>query len=151
MTITTVNQEDKHVTGVMWLEYKAGGRSALVPTIVMQSHSSYFIAGMDFWRAFEIKLTWSEEENPSTVVPWNEQYRPDFVPSEKAEVKVVKRKRIRKRNTEVESDPPAKGIGMLSVAAGRSVVTMVRNKQVSATMQSQYETCCAEIVDEPGI
>lgn len=152
MTITTVNKEDKQVTGVMWLEYKMGGRTALVPTIVMQSHSTYFIAGMDFWRAFEIKLNWSELDNPLTVVPWNEMYRPDVGPSNKAEVKVIKRNHTRKRKNKAEpkSNSPVSGIGMLSMAAKRSVATIARRKQVFTTMQSQYEECCAEIVEKPG-
>lgn len=151
MTITTVNQEDKQVTGVMWLEYKVGGRTALVPTVVMKSHSSYFIAGMDFWRAFEIKLNWNDEENSSSVVPWNEGYRPDYAPLSKAEVKVVHQKRSRKKKSKTEATPETliSGVGMISVAATRSMTSIAKSKQFTAAMQSRDETGCARVVAEP--
>lgn len=126
MTITTVNKEDNRVTGVMWLEYKVVDRTAIVPTIVMQSHSSYFIAGMDFWRAFSIKLNWSNEENPASVIPWNEKYRPDCTSTSKAEVKEVKRKRTKKgkAKSEMRQPSPTSGVGMLSSRIKQSVAAL---------------------------
>lgn len=144
MTITTVNKEDKRVTGVMWLEFKVGNRTRIVPTIVMQSHHTYFIAGMDFWRAFNIKLNWSEDENPSAVIPWNENYQPEYAVPIRNEMNVETLERRRKEKNRKKSltfhpsgmdkmieapapkppltdtadtkDSSARGVGMLSIA-----------------------------------
>lgn len=60
MSVTTVTKADHQVTGVMWLNYEIGKRRAYIPTVVMKSHRSYFIVGINFWRAFDIQLIWGD-------------------------------------------------------------------------------------------
>lgn len=71
MLISTVSKADHEVTGVMHLMYEIGSRSFVLPTIVMKSHRSYFIVGIEFWQAFGIKCGWGEEEVVRLVEPWS--------------------------------------------------------------------------------
>lgn len=72
LMITTLNSAQHGITGVMWLTYQVGEFVAKIPTIVMKSHKSYFIAGIDFWKAFEVQLSWGKSESLSTTKPWPE-------------------------------------------------------------------------------
>lgn len=74
MTISTVNQPNKEVSGVMWLRYEIGKRSHVVPTVVMKSHRSYFMVGIDFWEAFDIKCGWGEVNGGNLIAPWSEEH-----------------------------------------------------------------------------
>lgn len=74
MTVTTVTHAQHQVTGVMWLQYEMNGQSACIPTIIMRSHKSYFIVGVNFFRAFDIKLTWGNSCTCSPLAtPWCEE------------------------------------------------------------------------------
>lgn len=74
ITVTTVTHAQHQVTGVMWLQYEMNGQSACIPTIIMRSHKSYFIVGMNFFRAFDIKLAWGNSCTCSPLAtPWCEE------------------------------------------------------------------------------
>lgn len=75
-TISTVTSGSSKVTGFMMLQYVIGKRSHVIPTVVIQSHRSYEIVGIDFWRAFDLKIGWDEAEITSLITPWNEEYTP---------------------------------------------------------------------------
>lgn len=83
ITITTVNQPNHEVKGLMWLLYEMGGCSVVIPTIVMKSHKSYFIVGMDFWQAFDIKLQWGNSRK--AVSPCNPEMSSQLQVTEKRE------------------------------------------------------------------
>lgn len=71
MTVSTVTQADHQVTGVMWLQYEIGERTACIPTVVMKSHRSYFIVGMNFFKAFDIQFIWGDACTCAPkVMPW---------------------------------------------------------------------------------
>lgn len=73
MTVSTVTKADHQVTGVLWLKYSLKNRTARVPTIVMKSHRSYFIVGMDFWRAFDLQIVYGNEcKCLAKAKPWSE-------------------------------------------------------------------------------
>lgn len=73
MSITTVTKAQHRVTGVMWLNYEVTDtRRACIPTVVMQSHRSYFIVGINFFNALNILFGWGDICSCSPMVqPWN--------------------------------------------------------------------------------
>lgn len=73
MSITTVTKAQHRVTGVMWLNYEVTNtRRACIPTVVMQSHRSYFIVGINFFHALNIVFGWGDICSCSPMVqPWN--------------------------------------------------------------------------------
>lgn len=74
MTVTTVTKADHQVTGVMWLRYEIGERFAYIPTITMKSHRSYFIVGINFFKAFNIQLSWGDACTCAPMaMPWNNE------------------------------------------------------------------------------
>lgn len=79
MTITTVTKAQHQVTGVMWLNYEVTDtRRARIPTVVMQSHRSYFIVGINFFHALNIKFGWGDLCSCSPMVqPWNPSLQKD--------------------------------------------------------------------------
>lgn len=122
-------------------------------TIVRQSYNTPFITDMDFWLASGTNSNWSEEENSSSVVTWNEPHRPGYVPPSEIKLKVIKRKRVRKKKKKTEAvlDAPIGGARILPVIVNRSVAALIRRKQTAAAMQSRHEARYAVFVDAPGI
>lgn len=77
MTVTTVTKSKHQVTGVMWLNYEISGRHACIPTVVMKSHKSYFIAGINFFEAFDIQFAWGDTCKYTPIAkPLNERKPP---------------------------------------------------------------------------
>lgn len=116
ITVTTVNQENHEITGVMWLTYKVGRRTAKLPTIVMKSHRSYFIAGINFWQAFNILCTWGDsDEEIKPVKPWNDTVRlqPSANGNEVATMTADQTQNLMNPNNGMKHT----NIGMLSVAS----------------------------------
>lgn len=74
MTVTTVTKAEHQVTGVMWLRYEIGDRFAYIPTITMRSHRPYFIVGINFFKAFNIQLSWGDACTCAPMaMPWNNE------------------------------------------------------------------------------
>lgn len=73
ISISTVSKADHEVTGLLWLLYEIGDRSHVLPTVVMKSHRSYFIVGVDFWQVFEIKCGWGDADFVKLVKPWSDE------------------------------------------------------------------------------
>lgn len=72
LTVTTVSQANHEITGVMWMTYTVGPITKHIPTVVMKSHRSYFIVGINFWEAFNITCQWGDEtRQTSSINPWN--------------------------------------------------------------------------------
>lgn len=74
--VSTVNAAKHEASGFMWLTYEVAGKSARIPTVVMKSHKSYFIVGINFWQAFGINVSWNAL---TTTQPWSHSETKDFV------------------------------------------------------------------------
>lgn len=74
MTVTTVTTAEHQVTGVMWLQYDINERSACIPTVLLKAHKSYFIVGINFFRAFNIQFAWGDSCTCSPMAtPWSDE------------------------------------------------------------------------------
>lgn len=69
ITVTTVVQANYEITGVMWLRYDMNGESRVIQTMIVKSHKSALIVGIDFWEAFDINCM--QSKNTMATQPWN--------------------------------------------------------------------------------
>lgn len=108
MSISTVNNPGCTVTGVMWLMYEIGHRTACLPTIVMKAHRSHFIVGINFMKAFDIQFVWGDKcKCQQAVKPW---LTPEShtIPSEQQSIAAIETGESSKRLKPIE-------VGMLAV------------------------------------
>lgn len=112
MNITTVTQSSSPVSGLMWLNFQMAHEAKVIPTLVIRSHKSYMIVGIDFIEAFGIKYI---RENGPPKQPWN----PDLTENCDA-VKI----------TENRSEPPAAKIKTIGMAFTTNRVTTSTHGQI---------------------
>lgn len=79
MRVSTVNSAKQEANGYMWLKYGLAGKTARIPTLVMKSHRSYFIVGIDFWKAFGITVGWNTSTSKQ---PWNDNENTSIIPTQ---------------------------------------------------------------------
>lgn len=55
INITTVTKPESPVAGLMWVNFQMAGDARVIPILVIKSHKSYMIVGIDFLEAFDIR------------------------------------------------------------------------------------------------
>lgn len=81
--ISTVNGSNNKATGIMWLTYEVAGKKTRLPTVIMQSDKSQFIAGMTFWKAFNLNIGWKDNRHSNESGPAEEMVTEPTVSGDK--------------------------------------------------------------------
>lgn len=124
--VSTVNAAKHEASGFMWLTYEVAGKTARIPTILMKSHRSYFIVGINFWQAFNIHIGWDASV---TTQPWNKEKSNDILTSPTMGVVECTRTLSRDSNqfgtfsTEIEPSSSASGILSIHSRVSPRIIT----------------------------
>lgn len=59
-SVSSINNENQTVTGVIWIKYEIGQRQSVVPTLLIKTNRSQFIVGVNFFSAFGIDFVYRD-------------------------------------------------------------------------------------------